>query len=226
MAKEPDQVSDFYDKLIPPLTEKGRLELEVMAKLLEQDTGETTVQPWDWRYYDTQIRRRDFGVDPIEVAAYFPLEQVLDGMLEITGEVFGVEFRELDDQPVWHSDVTARAIVDSATGDEIATVFMDLFPREGTYSHAAAFTLVGGKTGARRQLPASGLDDRRQPDKADPRATLVAPARRGGHAVPRVRAHPPPDADPRRDGPVLREQHRGGLRRGAIPDHGALVLEA
>ena len=93
MAKEPGQVSDFYDKLIPPLTEKGRLELEVMAKLLEQDTGETTVQPWDWRYYDTQIRRRDFGVDPIEVAAYFPLQQVLDGMLEITGEVFGVEFR-------------------------------------------------------------------------------------------------------------------------------------
>ena len=145
MAKGPDQVSDFYDQLIPPLTEKGRLELEIMAKLLEQDTGETTVQPWDWRYYDTQIRRRDFGVDPIEVASYFPLEQVLDGMLEVTGEVFGVEFRELHDQPVWHADVTAWAIVDRATGDEIATVFMDLFPREGTYSHAAAFTLVGGR---------------------------------------------------------------------------------
>ena len=82
MAKEPARVSAFYDKLTPPLTEKGRRELDVMAKLLEQDTGDSTVQPWDWRYYDTQIRRRDFGVDPNEVAAYFPLEQVLDGMLE------------------------------------------------------------------------------------------------------------------------------------------------
>ncbi|HEX2370633.1 MAG TPA: M3 family metallopeptidase, partial [Acidimicrobiia bacterium] len=145
MAKEPGRVSDFYDRLTPPLTDKGRLELDVMAKLLEQDTGESIVQPWDWRYYDTQIRRRDFGVDPHEVAAYFPLDQVLDGMLEITGEVFGVEYRVLDDQPVWHSDVTAWAIVDGASGEDIATVFMDLFPREGTYSHAAAFPLVAGR---------------------------------------------------------------------------------
>ncbi len=128
MAKEPGRVSAFYDTLTPPLTDKGRLELDVMAKLLEQDTGESIVQPWDWRYYDTQIRRRDYGVDPNEVAAYFPLDQVLDGMLEITGEVFGVEYRVLDDQPVWHSDVTAWAIVDSASGEDIATVFMDLFP--------------------------------------------------------------------------------------------------
>ena len=145
MAKEPGRVSDFYDRLTPPLTDKGRLELDVMAKLLEQDTGESIVQPWDWRYYDTQIRRRDYGVDPHEVAAYFPLDQVLDGMLEITGEVFGVEYRVLDDQPVWHSDVTAWAIVDGASGEDIATVFMDLFPREGTYSHAAAFPLVAGR---------------------------------------------------------------------------------
>ena len=145
MAKEPDRVSAFYDRLTPPLTDKARAELEVMAKLLEQDTGETTVQPWDWRYYDTQIRRRDYGVDPNEVAAYFPLEQVLDGMLEITGEVFGVDYRILDDQPVWHPDVTAWAIVDRASGEDIATVFMDLFPREGTYSHAAAFPLIGGR---------------------------------------------------------------------------------
>ena len=145
MAKEPARVSAFYDKLTPPLTEKGRRELDVMAKLLEQDTGDSTVQPWDWRYYDTQIRRRDFGVDPNEVAAYFPLEQVLDGMLELTGEVFGVEYRLLEDQPVWDPDVTTRAIVDRATGEEIAIVFMDLFPREGTYSHAAAFPLVGGR---------------------------------------------------------------------------------
>ena len=145
MAKEPGRVSDFYDRLTPPLTDKGRLELDVMAKLLEQDTGESIVQPWDWRYYDTQIRRRDYGVDPHEVAAYFPLDQVLDGMLEITGEVFGVKYRVLDDQPVWHSDVTAWAIVDGASGEDIATVFMDLFPREGTYSHAAAFPLVAGR---------------------------------------------------------------------------------
>ena len=143
MAKEPGRVSAFYDRT-PPLTDKGRLELDVMAKLLEQDTGESIVQPWDWRYYDTQIRRRDYGVDPHEVAAYFPLEQVLDGMLEITGEVSG-STTGCSTTNRWHPDVTAWAIVDRASGDYIATVFMDLFPREGTYSHAAAFPRSGGR---------------------------------------------------------------------------------
>jgi|FLYL01.1.fsa_nt_gi thimet oligopeptidase len=144
MAKTPEAVEDFYRRLRPPLTEAARREIAKMAALLEADTGDTELQVYDWRYYDTQIRKSEFGVDPAQVAAYFPLEAVIDGMLDITGEVFGLDYQRVD-APVWHPDVTTYRVRDRDTGEEIAHFHMDLFPREGKFSHAAAFPLVPGR---------------------------------------------------------------------------------
>lgn len=144
MAKTPEAVHAFYDSLVHPLTEKGKDEIEVMEQMLKQDGGEGPLQAYDFRYYETQLRKRDYGVDPLEVAAYFPLQQVVEGMLDLTGEVFSLDYRRVDAAP-WHPDVITYAIHDRDSGDLIAHFYMDLFPREGKYSHAAAFTLVAGR---------------------------------------------------------------------------------
>ena len=65
-------------------------------------------------------------------------------MLDLTGEVFGLEYREVE-APVWHEEVITYAVFDRAMGERIAHFHMDLFPREGKFSHAAAFPLVGGR---------------------------------------------------------------------------------
>ena len=147
MAKDPETVQGFYDELLPPLTEKGREELEVIRRLLADDTADpdAEIQLWDWRFYDTQLRRVDYGVDKNELAKYFPLQQVVDGLLEITGEVFGLEYRPLPDVPVWHPDVVTYAIDDAETGEELARFHMDLHPRDGKFTHAAAFDVVPGR---------------------------------------------------------------------------------
>lgn len=142
MAKDPERVRTFYSELRPPLTDKARAEIEAIADLLEKDTGDRAVQTWDWNYYDTLQRKTDYGVDPFEVAKYFPLEQVLDGMFELTSEMFGLEFREVDDFDTWHEDVRYFAMVDKETAEEIGHFYLDLFPREGKFSHAAEFPLV------------------------------------------------------------------------------------
>jgi thimet oligopeptidase len=142
MAKSPDRVKEMYDGLRAPLTEKGRAEKAAVAVLLEADTGDTEVHGWDWAYYDTQQRKTDFGVDNFEVAKYFPLQQVLDGMFELTSEMFGITFAEIDEFNSWHPDVKMYAIHEAETGEEIARFYLDLFPREGKYGHAAEFPLV------------------------------------------------------------------------------------
>ena len=144
MAKNPEAVRSFYASLLPGLSEIGQSELGKLTEMLRADGFDGELQGYDFRYYDTQLRRRDYGVDPTEVAAHFPLQQVLDGMLELTGEVFGLRYRKVD-RPSWHPDVFAYAIDDAATGQEIAHFFMDLFPREGKFSHAAAFPLIPGR---------------------------------------------------------------------------------
>jgi Zn-dependent oligopeptidase len=142
MAKDPERVAEFYQDLIPPLTKQGEIDLEAMGSLLESDTGESRIQTWDWRYYDTQQRRTDYGVDPFEVAQYFPLDSVLQGMFDLVQETFGLVFTEVTEPDVWHPDVRLFAINDKATGEELAHFYLDLFPREGKYGHAAEFPLV------------------------------------------------------------------------------------
>lgn len=142
MAKTPEQVEDFYAGLSDKLKVRGTEEVAEISGLLEADTGDTVVQAWDWFYYDTQQRKKDYGVDNFEVAKYFPLPQVLDGMFELTSEMFGITFTEITEFDTWHDDVTFYAIGEAATGEEIASFYLDLFPREGKYGHAAEFPLI------------------------------------------------------------------------------------
>ena len=142
MAGSPERVSEFYDSLEAGLTERGTAEIAVIADLLEADTGDRTVQAWDFSYYDTQQRKTDFGVDNFEVAQYFPLPAVLEGMFELTSEMFGISFEEIAEFDTWHDDVQLFRIRESATGEELARFYLDLFPREGKFGHAAEFPLL------------------------------------------------------------------------------------
>ncbi len=141
MAREPGVVEAFYRDLIPPLQAKAEEELADLRATLAIDD----LEGWDHRYGHTKIKRERFGIDPSEVAAYFPLQAVLGGMLEITGEVFGLEYRPIPAPNAWHSDVTAYEVHDRESGDPLAVFYADLFPREGKFGHAAAFDLVPGR---------------------------------------------------------------------------------
>jgi thimet oligopeptidase len=141
MASGPEAVEAMYAGIVPGLTEKAQGEVADLASALG-DGG--VVHPWDHRYLHTNIKRDRFGIDPSDVAAYFPLQQVLDGMFEITAEVFGLTYNRVEDTDAWHDDVIAYELHDAASGDQLATFYMDLFPREGKFGHAAAFDLVPG----------------------------------------------------------------------------------
>ncbi|MGH8925482.1 MAG: M3 family metallopeptidase [Acidimicrobiia bacterium] len=175
MAKNPEAVRSFYAALLPGLTEIGQTELGKLTEMLRADGADGELHSYDFRYYDTQLRRRDYGVDPTEVAAHFPLQRVIDGMFELTGEVFGLRYRKVD-RPSWHPDVLSYAIDDAASGEEIAHFFMDLFPREGKFSHAAAFPIIPG-----RRLPDGSYQK--------PQASIVANFTKPGAERPSLLQH-------------------------------------
>jgi Zn-dependent oligopeptidase len=144
MAKHPESVFEFYEGLIDPLTAKGSEESEALTQLLLRDGHDDDLRGWDFRFYDTKLRREEYGVDLNEVAEYFPLAQVIDGMFAITGEVFGLSYQRVEPTNAWHEDVALYEIHDQDSGEHIAHFFADLFPRDGKYTHAAAFPLVAG----------------------------------------------------------------------------------
>jgi thimet oligopeptidase len=152
MAKKPEAVEEFYASIVPQLTRKRQDDIAVMTDLLGADVGSLDpelggdqLQSWDSNYYTTQLRKRDYGIDQNEVARYFPLEQVIEGMFDITGEVFGLEYRQVEKTGAWHPDVFLYEIRNTGGDDAIAYFYADLFPREGKYGHAAAFPLITGE---------------------------------------------------------------------------------
>ncbi|MCH8899342.1 MAG: Zn-dependent oligopeptidase [Acidobacteria bacterium] len=140
---DPSSVDDLYDSIVPGLTVRGNGELAILQDLAADDVGEAPIQAWDWAYYHTEQRKRDYGIDQNEVADYFPLDGVIDGMFEITGEVFGLEYRKMENAMAWHEDVGLYEIYNAGGDEPIAYFYFDLFPRDGKYGHAACFDIMG-----------------------------------------------------------------------------------
>jgi Zn-dependent oligopeptidase len=145
---DPASVEDLYASVIPGLTTLATAEKAALESLLREDDPGAGLQVWDRAYYHTMQRKRDFGIDANVVAEYFPLERVVEGMLDVTGEVLGLEYVELDSYPTWHDDVRTYRIDDRSTGAPIAVFHLDLHPRNGKFTHAACWNVVNRKRNA------------------------------------------------------------------------------
>ncbi|HEX7170976.1 MAG TPA: M3 family metallopeptidase [Candidatus Limnocylindria bacterium] len=144
MARTPERVRAFYESLLPKVAATVDGELERLRRGLASDGHEGPITAWDWRYYDETMRRLEYGVDQDRVSEYLPLEQVMDGMFELTGDVFGLRYRVVEETRAWDPSVRLYEILDRDSGDSIAHFYADLHPREGKFSHAAAYALVIG----------------------------------------------------------------------------------
>jgi thimet oligopeptidase len=182
MAGNPERVMAFYDEVRPQLEFAARDEVSVMQPMLAADGYLDELQAWDWVYYDTQLAAQRHEIDSNLVSEYLPLDAVIDGMLTLTGEVFGLEYRRVEPTNAWHPSVRLYEIRDRASGVPLAHFYMDLFPREGKYNHAAAFPLVVGhrRADGRYEQPVSAIVANFQAPTVD-RPSLL---RHGGFRAP------------------------------------------
>ncbi|ACC99083.1 Zn-dependent oligopeptidase [Elusimicrobium minutum Pei191] len=145
MAKNPKTVEKFLKDIEKKLKPYGKKEDKQLLALKEERAGkkDKNVYGWESAFWSTLYKKINYDVDAEKIKEYFPADVVIDGMLESFGHLFGIEFKQVK-IPVWHKDVRTYELIDSATKQTVAYVYMDLFPREGKYKHAACFDLVDG----------------------------------------------------------------------------------
>jgi thimet oligopeptidase len=139
----------FIDRIAEAATDSARRDREILLDRLRRDHPEATaIDVADLLFYAEAVRRERHEVDAHQVRRYFEIGRVRQGLLDVTGRLFGLTY-EPADAVVWHDDVVAYEVL--AAGEHIGRIYLDLHPRPGKYKHAAQFDLVAGVAG--RQLP-------------------------------------------------------------------------
>jgi Zn-dependent oligopeptidase len=153
MAGTPATVDKFLGEVhsaVAGLEKRELAELRAQkAKDLGQPLKAVRLDRWDVTYYQERLRRARFAIDQEKLRAYFPTGKAVDYTLLIAQRLYGITFREAK-VPVWHPDVRYFDVLDAKSGDFIGGFYLDLYPREGKYRHAAAFPLHGSSLIAHR----------------------------------------------------------------------------
>jgi thimet oligopeptidase len=143
-------IGAFVDEIAAAAEESGRRDLAILLGRLRADRPEATVMDRaDSAFYKEVVRRERFDVDAQQVRRYFEFAKVRQGLLDVTGRLFGLGYTQVQDAASWHEDVAVYDV--QLDGTPLGRIYLDLHPREGKYKHAAQFDLVAGIRD--RQLP-------------------------------------------------------------------------
>jgi thimet oligopeptidase len=123
---------------------------QAKARHLGQTLDATKLQRWDTMFYSERILHERFAVDDEAFRPYFPPQESLRFVMRVAEKMFGVRYDRVD-TPAWAPDVQVWAVTDVAAGRKIATLYVDPYPREGKYNHAAVWNFRNGATGVPRQ---------------------------------------------------------------------------
>lgn len=129
MAKTPENVNTLLNDLWKPALEIAKTEASDIQKMMVKDGIKGAVQPYDWRYYTEKIRKERFDLDEEELKPYFSLENVRKGVFQVTGKLYGIQFKELNNVPKYHPDASVWEVTE-ANGTLIGVIYMDFFPRD------------------------------------------------------------------------------------------------
>jgi len=155
MVKSGKNAEDFLDDLekrLRPVGEKERETLIQLKKEVHEKRGlpfDGEFNFWDYRYYDRVYIEKTLDLDDSLIKEYFPVAVVVPAILEIYQNLLGVRFVEVkgDKKDVWHPEVQQFAVWEANAKDGSGFVgycYLDLFPRDAKYSHAAVWPLLPG----------------------------------------------------------------------------------
>ncbi|MBW3563166.1 MAG: Zn-dependent oligopeptidase [Acidobacteria bacterium] len=146
MARTPEAVRRFLEEVFAQVRQREKADLDEirleMARQERASPAEVELHRWDLPYFTERLRKRVYDVDQEETRQYFPTLESVNWVIETARRLYGVRFERVD-APLWEADVIAYDLHDERDHGFIGTIYLDLFPREGKFKHAAAWPLRG-----------------------------------------------------------------------------------
>jgi thimet oligopeptidase len=149
MVATEQNAADFIEKITTAAQAGSKRDYEELLayKKEKEDPRATRVNAWDIAHLNRGAKIQKFGYDSQVMRPYFEYSRVLQGILDISSQMYRITYKPVTDAQVWHPEVTVYDVYDK--NNRIGRIYFDMFPRENKYKHYATFSLATGKEGFR-----------------------------------------------------------------------------
>lgn len=146
MVKNSETVWSFENSLIAKVKEKTQADINELLEVKRKYFNDPTISkinPWEASFFNNILVKEKYSLDQEKLQGYLALDNVMSGLFQTTQKLFGIQYKEAKNAPVWHTDVRTFDVWQN--GKQIGRFYLDLFPRENKYTHAACFPIRKGK---------------------------------------------------------------------------------
>jgi len=135
MAKTPENAMALMMKVWPKAVARANEEVADMQALADAEGANIKIAPWDYRYYADKVRKAKYDLDFDLVKPYMQLEKLREAMFWAAGQLYGFQFEQIDDVPVFHPDVRTWKVTNKK-GKLVGLWYFDPYARAGKSSGA------------------------------------------------------------------------------------------
>jgi len=126
-ANQENDVITFLNELADAALPQAKNELAELKAFALKTDGIETLEGYDVGYYSEKLKKEKFDFDDTMTKPYFVQSQVLQGLLDIVSELFGVTFKPAN-VPTWHECVKPFDIFEE--GKLAGRIYFDLEARK------------------------------------------------------------------------------------------------
>ncbi len=134
VAGTPEAAMDLLMKVWPFAVARVGEEVADMQAIANAEGADITIAAWDYRYYAEKVRKDKYDLDANEVKQYLQLEKLREAMFWASGQLYGFEFEQVDNVPVYHPDVRVWEV--TRDGAHVGLWYFDPYARAGKRSGA------------------------------------------------------------------------------------------
>jgi len=128
MVKSVEKVNSFINELLTPSLPAAKAEVAEIQKFANANGFEGEIQPWDFSYWSEKYKDATFDLNDEQLKPYFQLDNCIDAVFGLAQTLYGINFTQLDNLPVYNEDVRVYEVTDE-DGSHLALYYVDFFPR-------------------------------------------------------------------------------------------------
>ncbi|MGL5912550.1 MAG: M3 family metallopeptidase, partial [Bacteroidales bacterium] len=130
MAENVVNVNKLLNDLLSAAKPFAQKELAEVQRYAKRNGANFELQVYDWTFYAEKLKEEKYSINEETLRPYFEVQKVTNALFTLANKLWGINFRENDNLPVYHPDVKVYEVFDK-DGTFLSLYYADLYPREG-----------------------------------------------------------------------------------------------